>query len=120
MIRKLTFVAAFGAGYVLGAKAGKQRYEQIKGTVQTVAAKPAVHSATEKVQAKAGDLADTAKGKAGDVAVAAKDKAAEKIHLASKTEPVEPTPVGSEPPGIILDGAEPVELSETPGTGPIR
>ncbi len=27
---KLSFIAGFGAGYVLGAKAGKERYEQIR------------------------------------------------------------------------------------------
>ena len=34
MIRKLTLAVGFGAGYVLGAKAGKERYRQIEGKVR--------------------------------------------------------------------------------------
>jgi hypothetical protein len=30
LVAKLSFIAGFGAGYVLGAKAGKERYEQIR------------------------------------------------------------------------------------------
>ena len=29
-MKKLMFLVAIGAGYVLGARAGRQRYEQIK------------------------------------------------------------------------------------------
>lgn len=78
MIRKLTLVAAFGAGYVLGAKAGKGRYDQIVAGVQDIAAKPAVQSATDKVSAKATDVAEQAKDKAtalaGDAVETVKDK----------------------------------------------
>jgi alkylation response protein AidB-like acyl-CoA dehydrogenase len=81
VIGKLSLVAAFGAGYVLGAKAGTQRYEKIRRTAQGIAEQPLVHSATEKVQAKAAEAVDAAKGiaaeKAHDAATAAKVKATE-------------------------------------------
>jgi hypothetical protein len=34
-MKKLTVVAVFGLGYVLGAKAGRGRYEQIRELAQT-------------------------------------------------------------------------------------
>ena len=46
MIRKLTLVAGFGAGYVLGAKAGTQRYDQIMGMFRDLAGMPAVQDVT--------------------------------------------------------------------------
>jgi DNA-binding protein len=64
VIRKLTLVAAFAAGYVLGSKAGIQRYQQIRSTAKHLADQPVVHSTTEKVQAKATEVVDVAKGKA--------------------------------------------------------
>ena len=35
---KVTMLAAAGVGYVLGARAGRERYEQIKAGAQKVAA----------------------------------------------------------------------------------
>jgi hypothetical protein len=49
-IKKLTLAAAFGGGYVLGAKAGRDRYEQIKQTAQQVAEDPRVQQATSQAQ----------------------------------------------------------------------
>ena len=88
MIRKLTLAVAFGAGYVLGAKAGQERYAQIAAGVQGLTSKPPVQRAADKAAAKAGDLADQASSaasdladqathKAADLAAQAKDKAAE-------------------------------------------
>ncbi len=36
----IRFAAVLGIGYVLGAKAGRRRYEQIAGTYRAVAASP--------------------------------------------------------------------------------
>jgi hypothetical protein len=46
-VKKLLLLAAAGAGYVLGSRAGRERYEQIKGTVDKVASDPRVR---EKAQ----------------------------------------------------------------------
>ncbi len=58
---KASFVTGFGAGYVLGAKAGRQRYEQIMKIVRDFKEKPAVQQTAGVVQAQASDLAESAK-----------------------------------------------------------
>lgn len=58
-IKKLTLMTAFGGGYVLGAKAGRERYEQIRDAAQQVKADPRVQQAT----AQAEDLVRDAAGK---------------------------------------------------------
>ena len=55
---KATLVIGIAAGYVLGARAGRQRYEQIKRLTQTVKKNPAVQQAADKVQAQAMHLGD--------------------------------------------------------------
>ena len=92
MIKKLTLVAGFGAGYVLGAKAGTQRYDQIMTQVNGLLGRPEVQKATEsakdKATAVASDLADTAKDKASAAAETVKDKVTD----ATSSDVVDPTP----------------------------
>lgn len=61
MIRKLTLAAGFAAGYVLGAKAGTERYDQIVRMVRDLAGKPAVQDATHTLTSAASSLGETAK-----------------------------------------------------------
>ena len=61
MFRKLTLAAAAGAGYVLGAKAGKERYVQIEAKFREIAGMPAVQNATATVKDTASSVADQAK-----------------------------------------------------------
>lgn len=65
MLSRTTFIAGFGAGYVLGARAGKARYEQIAKLARSVAGNPAVRSTAgslqTKVQSQASGLAGTAR-----------------------------------------------------------
>ena len=56
-MRKLTALIAGGAGYVLGARAGRQRYEQLRAQFNKVKANP-------KVQETATKATDAAKGAA--------------------------------------------------------
>lgn len=58
---KATFVTGFAAGYVLGSKAGRTRYEQIMRQWRSLMGKPEVHQATEAAKHEAGDLLGTAK-----------------------------------------------------------
>ncbi|MEU3981598.1 YtxH domain-containing protein [Streptomyces sp. NPDC026672] len=44
---RLTFVAGLALGYVLGTKAGRQRYEQLKKSAQQIAQNPAVRNTAE-------------------------------------------------------------------------
>lgn len=52
-MRKLFVLAAFGAGYVLGTKAGRQRYEQIKRLSRQVADNPKVQGIAGLLEAQA-------------------------------------------------------------------
>ncbi len=69
---KVLLLAAAGAGYVLGARAGRERYDQISSSVGRLWGNP-------KVQATVGDLQD----KAGDVAKQAGSVAQEKVGAAA-------------------------------------
>lgn len=72
MLRKLSLVAAFGAGYVLGSKAGTQRYEHIVAMARDLAGRPAVQGlrdkASQQVSDTASHLGDVAKDKAKEAA----------------------------------------------------
>lgn len=91
---KLTLGLAFAAGYVVGAKAGRERYEQIRKSAVKVAENPRVQAVADTAKEKAGEVAasaaDVAKEKAGEAVDAVKDK------VASQTEqpggPISPTP----------------------------
>ena len=56
-MKKLLLLAAVGAGYVLGARAGREHYESIKSNFLKVKNNPTV-------QEKAGQVADVAKEQA--------------------------------------------------------
>jgi hypothetical protein len=63
---KLTFLAGAAVGYVLGAKAGRARYEQISGLASKVAETEAVQRAREAAVEQATHLADVARSTVGD------------------------------------------------------
>ncbi|MFE2328097.1 YtxH domain-containing protein [Streptomyces sp. NPDC059385] len=44
---KATFLAGLALGYVLGTRAGRERYEQLKKSVRELAQNPAVRNAAE-------------------------------------------------------------------------
>jgi hypothetical protein len=58
---KATFTIGLAAGYVLGSRAGRQRYEQIKRMSRTVSRNPAVKRATDLVSAQAMQLTNQAR-----------------------------------------------------------
>jgi hypothetical protein len=57
------FAAGFAAGYVLGSKAGREKYEQIVETARRVRGNPAVQQAQQKAKEAVGTGVDTAKAK---------------------------------------------------------
>ena len=61
---KLSMAVGFAVGYVLGAKAGRQRYEQIAEAARRVRDHPTVQSAAGVLGAQATDLAHRARGRA--------------------------------------------------------
>ncbi len=50
MAFKSGVILGFGAGYVVGTKAGRERYDQIRALWHTVTGSPAVQRATEKAK----------------------------------------------------------------------
>ncbi|MHA6759804.1 YtxH domain-containing protein [Streptacidiphilus sp. PAMC 29251] len=79
-MRKLTFLAGLAVGYVLGTRAGRERYEQLRKSARDLSQTPAVQSAGRNARQAVG----TAAGKAADVVV---DKVGDKLP-ASVTERV--------------------------------
>jgi hypothetical protein len=64
-VAKLSFLAGFGAGYVLGARAGRERYEQIRRAYNRAKDDPRLQSAAGMVQARADAAVDSAKSRLG-------------------------------------------------------
>lgn len=58
-MRKLTLLAGVAAGYVLGTRAGRERYEQIKAGASRLAGNPKVQAAAGRAQEAAADAAST-------------------------------------------------------------
>ncbi|SDR94819.1 YtxH domain-containing protein [Microlunatus soli] len=73
-------VAGGVIGYLLGARAGRERYDQIKGQVSRVWNDP-------RVQDTASQAADTVKDGAAHAASKAKDTASQAVHRASDRVP---------------------------------
>lgn len=94
MFKKVTVLVAAATGYVLGARAGRDRYDQIKAQAQKVRRDPRVQQAAQDTQDYVGQQAPVVKEKAADAARqaadatrsaagSASDKAAEKAPGAS-------------------------------------
>ncbi|GAA3387803.1 hypothetical protein [Cryptosporangium minutisporangium] len=66
MRNKLLFLTGVGIGYVLGTKAGRERYEQIRRSAAKIKENPTVQEAAGVLQAQAGGLVNTAKDVAND------------------------------------------------------
>ena len=76
---KLSLLVAAGAGYVLGARAGRQRYEQIAATARKVADNPKVQRVAHRAQDAATHQAAVAAGAAKDKVSSAASSAADKV-----------------------------------------
>lgn len=63
---KITLGIGFAAGYVLGSRAGRERYEQIADMARSFANKPQVQKAADSVQGVAKDTASKTKDKVSD------------------------------------------------------
>jgi hypothetical protein len=63
---RVTFVVGFAVGFVVGARAGQERYEQIKKAARRVVDNPTVQQAAGALRGQAGEIAETARQKVGD------------------------------------------------------
>jgi hypothetical protein len=65
-VAKLSFLAGFGAGYVLGARAGRERYEQIRRTWDNAKDDPRLQGLAGMAQARADAVMSSVKAKIGN------------------------------------------------------
>ena len=66
MRSRITFLAGFAVGFVAGARAGRERYEQMVKLGRKVVEHPAVQNATRTAGAKATELSKAAGQKAAE------------------------------------------------------
>ena len=77
---RIVFFAGLGIGFIIGTRAGRERYEQMRRLARKVADNPSVQQAAGVLQAQAAGYAKTAGGKVADRAGAARAKAADAFH----------------------------------------
>jgi hypothetical protein len=64
-VAKLSFLAGFGAGYVLGSKAGRERYEQIRRAWENAKDNPQLQGVAGMAQARADAVVNSVKARMG-------------------------------------------------------
>ena len=62
-MRKMTMLVSGGIGYVLGARAGRERYEQIRSTALKIKGNPTVQATASKAADAAREAAPVVKEK---------------------------------------------------------
>jgi hypothetical protein len=86
---RFTFFAGLAVGFIVGARAGRERYEQLKKVARKAADSPAVQQAAGAAQAQAAGLARSAK-----------DQAMRRVpRLTEKARNTVPGPIGDHIPG---------------------
>lgn len=78
-MRKLTLLIVGFVGYVLGSRAGRERYEQIKSRAQKVANDPRVRQRARQAQDTAREQAPVVRDKMTDAAGSARDSVKDKV-----------------------------------------
>ncbi|MFI5429689.1 YtxH domain-containing protein [Aeromicrobium sp. UC242_57] len=95
-MKKLTVLVAAAAGYVLGTRAGRERYEQIKDKATKAWNNPKVQDTVEGVQEQAkhagADVASTVGAKVAHTASDVKAKVSEKISARTTMKTLTPSP----------------------------
>lgn len=76
---RAVFLAGAAAGYVLGTRAGRERYEQIMRLSRRVSENPRVQETAGVLREQAGSLAGTAREKLGDKVQAVGGRVQDKV-----------------------------------------
>jgi hypothetical protein len=104
MRARITFLAGFAVGFVAGARAGRERYEQMVKLARKAAENPTVQQVTRATGAKATELTKAAGQKAAErmpkiaeTAKASASKVRERIPGRSSADGDATTPNGSRP-----------------------
>ena len=82
-MKKLVALTSFAAGYVLGAKAGRERYEQIRRLALRIKDDPRVQETAHSAADKAREQAPIVGHKLADAAGTVADKAKHAAHIGS-------------------------------------
>lgn len=83
IVKRLPLLVAGGVGYVLGTKAGRERYEQIMSTFNRVKEDPRVQQKAQEAAQFAREQAPVVKDKVSSAA----DSAAEKVSRSDASDP---------------------------------
>jgi hypothetical protein len=79
---RVSFFAGVAVGFIVGARAGRERYEQIVKLSRRAAGSPAVQTVTKTVTTKTTELTKTAASRVPKLVETAKNKASDRIdHL---------------------------------------
>jgi hypothetical protein len=108
---RAVFLAGAAAGYVLGTRAGQERYEQIKRLSRRVAENPTVQEAAGVLRAQAGELAETARQKVGDKVQTVSGKVQEKVPGIHRTGQSTPADLTDRPGHAARSGDEPADIT---------
>ncbi len=93
-MKKLTLLAAGAVGYVLGTRAGRERYEQIKASANKFAQDPRVRAKANEAGRAVREQAPVVKDKVVDAAGTAKDAAKDKMSHDNGPDQSAPYPQG--------------------------
>lgn len=126
MKNKLVFGAGLATGYVLGTRAGRKSYEQIRDKAQAVWNNPKVQdtvsSTTGTLKAKAPEVQESLKGVLKKSGSGSKDDGGSASTSSDKASPVvsasESSSTGSAgDAGVGPSGGDPLDIEETPFQG---
>jgi hypothetical protein len=104
----LKLVAGLAVGYVLGSRAGREKYEQIAATARKVNAHPTVVQAQEKAKALISTGTDKATAKLHSAAVAAEPATVAPATVAPATVAPATTPRPARPKPAPITGQPPL------------
>lgn len=115
MKNRLPFLAGAAVGYVLGTKAGRERYEQIVQASRKVSEHPTVQEYAGVVRTKSTELAGTAKERAGGLSerVTKRQGSEQEVSAPSGTPSGTPAPKPTPPASTGTPTSRP---SGSPGT----
>ncbi|MEY9929824.1 hypothetical protein ABH926_004464 [Catenulispora sp. GP43] len=109
MKRALTLAAGFGVGYVVGARAGREKFDQMKLAMHDVGRQPAVVEMRENLQERVETASKAVVDKAAGLASGLTGKLHKGSHDEEPSTPVAPAPLvpgeyPAAPTGIGPDG----------------
>jgi hypothetical protein len=114
-VKKLLLIGAAAAGYVLGTKAGRERYEQIKRQSSKVWNSEPVQHGVHEAEDVAKQAASAAGTKVADAASTAGSKVAAKVKGDDSSEPTGPSTAG----GDVVPPSPSVTAVDQPAADPL-